>query len=160
MRTESQSEASRVNGANSQGPTTPEGKARSSQNAVKHGLTSRNPILVDYEDEVNFNNLREAYKAELRPVGYIENDLVAEMASVQWRRQRGEALEAILSRPRTQIDNVIGGAHDLRIVFHNQDRVAQIAQLVQDADEPPGIAAVQPDGGLVQHIACAYESRA
>ncbi len=96
MRTEKQSEASRINGSQSQGPATSEGKVASSRNALKHGLTSRNPILLDTEDEKALNNLRETYHAELRPVGQIENDIVEELASTKWRRQRGEAIEAAI----------------------------------------------------------------
>ncbi len=52
--------ASRTNGAKSSGPATPEGKARSSQNAVKHGLHSKQ-ILLPTESAEEFQALRDSY---------------------------------------------------------------------------------------------------
>ena len=69
-------------------------------------------------------------------------------------------LAAEFARARTQVHDVVGGAHHVGIVLHHHDGVAQSAQFFQDADQPSGIAAVQPDRRLVQHVAGAHQARA
>jgi hypothetical protein len=46
--------ASRRNGAKSRGPKTAEGKARSSQNALKHGFRAQKFVVVGDEDPKEF----------------------------------------------------------------------------------------------------------
>src|SRR5215213_5819039 len=48
-RSPAQVEASRRNGARSRGPVTPEGKAQSSRNTLKHGLTAMHHLVVEDE---------------------------------------------------------------------------------------------------------------
>ena len=66
---------------------------------------------------------------------------------------------AVLARARSQIQQVIGGAHHLGIVLHNYDGIAQLAQFFEDADQPPCVAAMQADGWLIEHVACAHQTR-
>lgn len=65
--TDARTRASRINGARSRGPRTPEGKARSSQNALKHGLRAQKLVLLKDEDAAEFQDLEGALMAELVP---------------------------------------------------------------------------------------------
>ncbi len=44
-------------------------------------------------------------------------------------------------------------------MLHHQDGVSQLAQFLENPDQPSGIAGVQPDRGLIQHVARAHQSR-
>ena len=51
MPTQLRSDTARANGVKSHGPTTAEGREKSSRNAVKHGLFSRNPLVLENDDD-------------------------------------------------------------------------------------------------------------
>jgi hypothetical protein len=70
MATAAQITANRANALHSTGPATPEGKARVSQNALKHGLTSKH-LVIRPDEEAEFATLRDALEAELAPEGEL-----------------------------------------------------------------------------------------
>ena len=94
MPTAIQHSANIANASHSTGPRTEEGKARSSQNAIKHGLTSNKSLLLPDEDEEEFRRFEADLKHTYMPLDAVESDLVDDIISVQWRRKRAAALEA------------------------------------------------------------------
>ena len=90
-----QSAAARSNGAQSQGPVTPEGKAVSSQNSLRHGLCSKQVVLPG-EDPQEFERHRAAYLQIYCPLTQPETDQVEIIASSCWRLKRIMAFEASL----------------------------------------------------------------
>ena len=81
------SESSRLNGAKSRGPVTPEGRAISSLNAASHGLTAKTLILRN-ENEAHFLEIMNAYFDYFQPSNQIEVDLISEMVAARWRLRR------------------------------------------------------------------------
>ena len=93
MTTDRQIAANRQNALRSTGPTSREGQARSSQNALRHGLLSRNTLLPD-EDHDAFQALRERLWEALQPEGSIEELLADSALSLVWRLARLGRVEA------------------------------------------------------------------
>jgi hypothetical protein len=87
MRTESQKQAARANGAKSRGPITSEGKLASSRNATTHGMLSGTVVLKG-ESEERFKALLADLHAELQPQTTVEITLVENMAVARWRQMR------------------------------------------------------------------------
>ena len=94
MPTAIQHSANIANASHSTGPRTEEGKARSSQNAIKHGLTSNKSLLLPDEDEEEFRRFEADLKHTYMPLDAVESDLVDDIISIQWRRKRAAFLEA------------------------------------------------------------------
>ena len=92
MRSEKQIAASRANGALSRGPKTPEGKAVSSRNAIRHGLLA-NIIVLEEEPSDAFQELCEAYDCRFEPRDEVEAAMVQEMVANYWRMRRAWAIE-------------------------------------------------------------------
>ncbi|MBV9082771.1 MAG: hypothetical protein JOZ62_08860 [Acidobacteriaceae bacterium] len=85
--------ANRANAQLSTGPQTPEGKAKSSLNAVKTGLTGRTVLLPSEDAEAYETHLLQ-YLERFAPVGERETELVQNLADTQWRLHRIPNLEA------------------------------------------------------------------
>jgi len=85
----------RANSQHSTGPRTEEGKARSSQNALRHGLLSRTPVLRS-EDQAAYEQHCRQFFDEHRPATPTETQLTQELADTSWRLNRVSALEAEL----------------------------------------------------------------
>ena len=93
MTSEKQIRANRRNALKSTGPKTPEGKATVRLNARTHGLRSQE-ILLPGEDEDALKGLNENLRAELQPVGELENLLVDGIVAAHWRLRRLRRVEA------------------------------------------------------------------
>jgi hypothetical protein len=91
-RSEAQIEASRRNGAKSRGPITEEGKAISSRNALRHGLTAFHLALTS-EDQEAFRVVLADYRAEYMPETPTEHNLVEQIAMAQWSMYRAWTAE-------------------------------------------------------------------
>jgi hypothetical protein len=96
MTSASQATANRPNAARSTGPKTSQGKARSSQNAVKHGLRSELPVLPGERPE-DWQRHHDGVAHDLAPVGTLEQVLTSRVALCLWRLQRVAAYETTVT---------------------------------------------------------------
>ena len=89
---EAQLAANRANAQRSTGATTPEGKAKSSMNALKHGLTGKT-VLLPTDDPAEYDWLLQAHIGGLKPATEEELALVQSMVDSAWRITRIKTLE-------------------------------------------------------------------
>jgi hypothetical protein len=92
MDDERRREINRENAKKSTGPRTPAGKARSSMNAVRHGVLAKRLILPG-ENALDFAGLRQGMREHFRPRDEVEEGLVERMVGATWRQRRAEAVE-------------------------------------------------------------------
>jgi hypothetical protein len=112
-----------ANAANAQastGPRTAEGKARSSQNARVHGLSSREVVVAEDEREL-FSEFVNAYEQDLQPHGALELTLFSQIVHAAWNLRRVRILEAALFDGAT--DPLADEACDAKL-----DRLARYAK--------------------------------
>jgi hypothetical protein len=99
---EAQLAANRQNAQVSTGPTSSEGKAKSSLNAVKTGLTGRT-VLLPTDDAAAYQYHVSEFEKEYQPVGPRECALVQSIADTFWRLDRIRSLEwAIFAKGHTE----------------------------------------------------------
>jgi hypothetical protein len=91
----SRTESNRRNAQHSTGPKTPEGKQRSSLNALRHGLTGQ-IVVMPHEDLAAYQRHVKSFTTEFQPQGAAESNLVQGMADATWRLNRVASMEATL----------------------------------------------------------------
>src|SRR6516165_10470428 len=88
-----QIEANRRNAQLSTGPVTEEGKRKSRQNAVRHGLTAET-VIDALEDAEDYAAFEVAVTADYDAQSAVERELVLRLASLLWRLRRATAIES------------------------------------------------------------------
>ena len=96
MITAKRSVQARINGAKSKGPITPEGKARSSMNSLRHGRYANHATVLSNEDKELFDALADAYFRHIGPLDSVETRYARDLASTDWRLDHNRAVEARL----------------------------------------------------------------
>jgi hypothetical protein len=97
-----QIEANRRNALRSTGPNTEEGKRRSRQNAVRHGLCAETVVEI-VEDVDDYRGFEAAVIADYDARTAVERELVLRLASLLWRLRRATAIETDLLRIQAEI---------------------------------------------------------
>ncbi len=92
MATEAQVRANQANAQHSTGPNTESGKAKSSLNAVKTGLTGRTVLLPSDDAEAYTQHIQRFFD-EWDPATDAEQALVQSLADTEWRLLRIPSLE-------------------------------------------------------------------
>ncbi len=89
--TTDRAEVNRRNGARG-GPKTPEGKARSRFNALKHGMSAKLPVLPQ-EDPEAYRQRLDAWMTHLEPRNPVEQFLIEQAVTASWRLERADRME-------------------------------------------------------------------
>jgi len=104
MSSQKQIEANHRNALKSTGPKSEEGKAKSSMNALRHGLTAGQAVLP-HENEDDYEKLREGMLESYVPQDSAEQALVEELVNAYWRLLR-------LHRVETRYWEQLGGSYN------------------------------------------------
>jgi hypothetical protein len=127
-------DANRRNAAKSTGPRTPQGKAHSRLNAMKHGILASQTVIATlegYRERKMFEATVEGLERDFEPAGTYEQLLVQEIAACFWRKRRllmfeNRAAFEALDRPAMQFINAPDNRALMRpsVYLHNGKLVA------------------------------------
>jgi hypothetical protein len=87
--------ANRLNALQSTGPRTQEGKGRSRQNAIRHGLTAET-VIPNLEDREDYQLFEATVIADYCAETAVARELDLRLASLLWRLRRATAIETQL----------------------------------------------------------------
>ena len=108
-------ESDRRNAQKSTGPKTPQGKAYSRLNALKHGILASQVVLAaieGHEERRMFEETVAGLKLDFQPVGCFEEFLVQQIGSCMWRYRRMARFENRAAFRVTEINQSAAIARD------------------------------------------------
>jgi len=103
------------------GPTTEDGKSKSSRNSTKHGIYSPTVVLPS-ESEFEFNALKQQLIGENSPRGTVQLMLVHDLAVLVWKKRRLESLECRMISSRIEDPISSEELQDELMFFFPKDR--------------------------------------
>lgn len=106
MSTQKQTEANRRNAQRSTGPTTAEGKAKSSRNATTHGLTAAGFIVPEGREDALLQ-LTAGLREKLHPEGALQETLFDQIVKSSWKMTRCDLAETQLFLDNPDIDPIL-----------------------------------------------------
>jgi len=129
MSSDLKTKSARANGAKSRGPATPEGRAKSSRNSLRHGLSAKT-VVLPAESREQFQLLLNAHIQQFQPANPVEADLVEAMAIARWRLRRIWAIETSLLAH--ELERRAEDMDDEFTEMSAEDRLAWVFQRVAD----------------------------
>jgi hypothetical protein len=128
-------QTARANGAKSRGPATPQGRAASSRNSLRHGFTAASVVLPTESSE-DFQALLDSYAHQFHPQGGVEMDLIQTMAAARWRLRRICTIETTLLN-----NEMTRRAKDCKRELNDPDDLARLAWVFRNlADNGQSLA--------------------
>jgi hypothetical protein len=126
--------ANQLNAQKSTGPITAAGKSIVANNAVKHGLFSKNLILAD-ENPLQYENLLDQLQTELNPSGVLEQALVERIAVSLWRQQRLVCAETAYIELNRKPKNIVAGINQELGLTYSEKALTEKDMVEFDAEQ-------------------------
>src|SRR5687768_14758479 len=127
-----QSQASRRNGRCSSGPSTPDGRARSSAQATRHSLRAGPFRLLADEDPARFAAHLDALLARHTPADAAERHQVEQIACAAWRQRRLLELETRLMEALDKGAEALAGLPSLATLGRYAARIERDLRLARE----------------------------
>jgi hypothetical protein len=141
-----QIEANRRNALRSTGPTTEDGRRRSRQNAVRHGLSAETIVEV-VEDIDDYRGFEAAIIADYDARTAVERELVLRLASLLWRLRRATMIETELLKIQAEVrdrrsSHLTGSRNTASQIPGNASAVQDVQGDQADSDPWPPIHSI------------------
>ena len=117
----------------SKGPVSSEGKARSSRNGIRQGMTANENTVLEAESLEEYDEVRSAFIDQLHPATKAELRLVEKVANLDWRLERLAMMETSLLNMRADLS-----LEEIRERYTRMDGIGIIVLTWLEKNTPSG----------------------